>query len=85
MAMLIAMLLAVALALLLVGMSYVLFPEQSSQEPPHGVPIPKPESLVDQVFWAIQWIGLAALIALCAVGVMLLVVRIRSKKTSRIK
>ena len=81
-AMVAAALLAVALALLLVGISYVLFPAQSSQEPPLGTPIPKPESLMDQVFWAVQWIGLAALIALCAVGVLLLVIRVRGKKTS---
>jgi hypothetical protein len=80
-----AALLAVALALLLLGMSYVLFPAQSSQEPPLGTPIPKPEPLIDQVFWAIQWIGLATFIALCAVGVMLLVVHTRSKKASRIE
>jgi ABC-type uncharacterized transport system permease subunit len=77
-AMVAAVLLAVALALLLLGMSYVLFPEQPS-EPPVGVPIPKPEPLIDQLFWAIQWIGLAAFLALAAVGVMLFITRTRSK------
>lgn len=84
MMMVLAVLLAVALASLLVGMSYLLFPEQSSQEPPIGTPIPKPEPLINQVFWTIQWIGLAAIIALAIVGVMLLVVRTRNKKTSLI-
>jgi ABC-type Fe3+ transport system permease subunit len=81
-AMLAAALLAVTLALLLLGISYVLFPAQSSQEPPLGTPIPKPEPLICQVFWAVQWIGLAVFIALCAVGVMLLVLRTKRKKTS---
>ncbi len=82
MTMVAAALFAVALAFLLVGMSYLLFPYQPSQEPPIGIPIPKPEPVIDQVFWAIQWIGLAAFIAIIVVGAMLLIIRIRSKKTS---
>ena len=75
-----AVLLAVALALLLIGTSYLLFPEQPSPEPPVGVPIPKPEPLIDQLFWAIQWIGLAAFLALAAVGAMLFITRTIKQK-----
>ena len=82
MKMAIAAVLAVALAFLLVGMSYLFFPAQPSQEPPIGMPLPKPEPVIDQVFWALQWIGLAAFIAITVVGSMLLITRIRSKKTS---
>lgn len=77
-----AAVLAVALAFLLLGMSYILFPEQTSQEPT-PMPIPKPEPLLDQILWAIQWIGLAAFIAITAVGALLLINRIRSKKTPK--
>ena len=78
-----AAVLAVALAFLLVGMSYILFPEQTSQEPPTPIPIPKPEPLLDQILWAIQWIGLAAFIAITVVGAVLLMNRIRGKKTPK--
>lgn len=83
MTMAIAAVLAVALAFLLVGMSYLLFPDQTSQEPPIGIPIPKPEPVIDQVFWAIQWIGLAAFIAIAAAGTILLINQIKSKKTPK--
>lgn len=82
MTMVAAAVLAVALAFLLVGMSYILFPEQTSQEPT-PMPIPKPEPLLDQILWAIQWIGLAAFIAIAAVGALRLINRIRSKKTPK--
>ncbi|MEM2081496.1 MAG: hypothetical protein QW744_04405 [Candidatus Bathyarchaeia archaeon] len=77
-----AAVLAVALAFLLVGMSYILFPEQTSQEQT-PMPIPKPQPLLDQILWAIQWIGLAAFIAITVVGAVLLMNRIRSKKTPK--
>jgi cytochrome oxidase assembly protein ShyY1 len=47
------------------------------------MPIPKPEPLLDQILWAIQWIGLAAFIAIAAVGALRLINRIRSKKTPK--
>jgi len=38
------------------------------------------EPLSDQIVWVVQWIGLAALIAITVVGTMLIVSQIRSKK-----
>jgi cytochrome oxidase assembly protein ShyY1 len=74
-------LLALASAFLLVGISYILFPDQIPQQPPISKSIPNVEPLSDQIFWAIQWIGLAAFIAITAVGAIFLASRIKSKKT----
>jgi hypothetical protein len=76
-----AVILAILSAFLLVGVSYILFPEQTSQEPPIPMPIPKPEPLAEQIVWAIGWIGLAAGIANAVVGAMLLISQIRAKNS----
>jgi len=51
----VAVLLILASAFLLFGISYILFPEQIPQQPTLSKQIPKPEQLSDQIFWAIQW------------------------------
>jgi hypothetical protein len=75
-----AAILALASAFLLFGISYILFPDQISQQN-LSPPFFKPEHLSDQIFWAIQSIGLAAFIAITAVGAIFIINRIRSKKT----
>jgi hypothetical protein len=73
-----AVVLAVLLAFLLVGVSFILLPDQTSQ-PITPTPIPKPEPLLNQILWAFQWIGLAALVAISAVGAVLLINRVRHR------
>lgn len=76
----IAVTLAILSALLLAGISYILFPDQT----PGQMPIPKPApSILDQIFGAILWIGLAALIAITIVGAILLTSRVRNKETEK--
>ena len=76
----IAVILAILSALLLAGISYILFPDQT----PDQMPIPKPApSMLDQMFGAMLWIGIAALIAIAIVGAVLLVNRVRNKKTEK--
>jgi hypothetical protein len=78
-----AVILAILSAFLLVGASYILFPDQTSQEPPIPMPIPKPEPLAEQIVWALGWIGLAAGIASAVVAAMLLVSRIRTRNSPK--
>ena len=75
--------LAVVLAFLLIGVSYVLFPEPASEGPPIPMPTSKPETITDQVFGALPWIGLAACAASIVVGAMLLISKIRTRHTSK--
>lgn len=75
----VAVILAVLSAFLLVGASFLLLPDQTSQ-PITPMPIPKPEPLLDQVLWSLQWIGLAALVAVSVVGALLLIRHIRKEK-----
>jgi hypothetical protein len=68
-----AIILAPALAISLLEISYLLIPEQ--------VPIPLPEpSMFNQLFGAILWIGIAALIAVAVVGSTLAISRVRRKE-----
>ena len=78
--MIMAVILAILLAFLPLGVGYILFPDQTAQQPPVPVPTSKPESLLDGVLWAIQWIGLAAIIAITIVGAVLISNRIKGKK-----
>ena len=79
--MLVSIAVATLLGFLLLGLSYVLFPEQTSQ-PPIPMPTSKTEPLAVQILWAVQWIGLAALIAIAVVGVGLVASRARNKLKS---
>lgn len=68
-----AIILAPALAISLLEISYLLIPEQ--------MPIPMPEpSMLNQIFGAILWIGIAALIAVAVVGTTLVINRVRRKE-----
>lgn len=78
-----ATLLALGLASLLFGVTYSLFPEHLPQ-PPTNKGLPVPEQFSDQIFWVIQWIGMAALVAVFSVGVFLFVSRLRVKKQNLI-
>jgi hypothetical protein len=75
-----AVIVALSSAFLLIGISYILFPDQTSQQRPTPMPISKPIPLLNQILWTIQWIGLAAIIAITIVGAMLLINRVRNKK-----
>ena len=74
----IAVIAAISLGLLLVGITYILFPNQTSEQTPIPKPIP---SMSNQIFSAVLWISLAASIAITVVGAVVMVNRIRSKKT----
>ena len=76
-----AVVLAVVLTFLLIGVSYVLFPDPASEGPPIPMPTSKPETITDQVFGALPWIGLAACAASIVVGAMLLVSKLRTRRT----
>ena len=76
-----AVVLAVVLTFLLIGVSYVLFPDPASEGPPIPMPTSKPETIADQVFGALPWIGLAACTASIVVGAMLLVSKLRTRRT----
>lgn len=74
--MVIAVITAVLLVILLAGISYFLVPDPSNQTP---LPMPVP-SILNQIFVAILWIGVAALIAITTVAVVLLINRRITKK-----
>jgi amino acid transporter len=76
----IIIILAILSAFLMLGISYVLFPDQNLQQPPPPLPTSKPESLLNEVLWTIQWIGLAAIIAITIVGAILLVGQVKTQK-----
>ena len=76
-----AVILAILLAFLLVGISYIFFANPTSQQPDSNKVIPIREPLIDQLLWAIQWIGLAALTSIAVVGTVLFINRIMSNKT----
>jgi hypothetical protein len=75
---LIAFILAPALALSLLGTSYILFPDRTDQMPE---PIPEPSMFV-QISSALFWIGIALAIAVSVAGVILFVGRVQRKKES---
>lgn len=68
-----AFILAILSAFLLLGISYVLFPSYSSQQPPDPLLKPEPGYLLSELSWAILLIGLAAVVAsLVAITVFVL-------------
>ena len=74
-----AVILAVLMAFLLIGISNYLFPSK----PPVPGPDPEEDLRLDQILMVILWIGLAAFIAFIVVAAILLVNRIRHKKNQR--
>ncbi len=78
----IAVIFAILLALLLVGVCFVLVPNQSIQTSSDTRALPKIESISTQLFVGFQWISIAALIALSIVGVIFLVTHIKNMKNN---
>jgi len=78
--MLTAIVVAALLGFLMLGLSYVIFPEPTSQEPPRPMPTTSTEPFMGQILWTIQWVGLAAVIAITVALVFLLVNRAISKR-----
>jgi hypothetical protein len=72
-----AIVIAVVLAFVLVGVSYVLYPDVASEEPPIPMPTSKPETLTEQIFGALPWLGVAACTASIAAGSLILINRVR--------
>jgi TRAP-type C4-dicarboxylate transport system permease small subunit len=73
---------ALLLTLLLIEISYFLSSDNSyNAHNSYGMPPPIPEApLLNQIFVALCWIGLAALIAFSIVALALLINRIRHRK-----
>jgi ABC-type Fe3+ transport system permease subunit len=79
----VAIILAITVPFLILEITYILAPDQGVQQPPlQPQPNPKPESLLSQIVWVAQWIGLAAVIAIAFVGTFLFVDHIRKIKTT---
>jgi uncharacterized membrane protein len=73
-----AVILATLLGLFLTGI-FILLPNQTQDQ----MPIPRPSpSVLEQISWAMLWIGLAALIALIIVSVIMLINRVIRKERS---
>ncbi|MCW4024802.1 MAG: hypothetical protein NWF01_07190 [Candidatus Bathyarchaeota archaeon] len=68
--MMMAVTLAAVSCLLIAEISYLVFPDQTSGQ----VPTPQPSpSIMEQLVWAMLWLGVAALISLTIVGAVMLV------------
>jgi len=74
--MIIAVLAAIAVGFLVLTVTYIIFPNQKPGKPPNGTPTP---DMLNQIFSALFWIGLAAFIAIAIVGILLLISRVRRK------
>ncbi len=74
---LIAAVSAILIAFLLVGITYLVFPEQTDQMP---IPVPEP-SMSAQVFGAIFWIAITTIVAFTVVGTILIIGKIRRGKS----
>ncbi len=79
--MVIMVIVATLSAFLLLGLSYIIFPDKPIEQPPIPQPTSSPESLLSQILWALQWIGVAAIVSASFVGAFLLINRIIKKKT----
>jgi hypothetical protein len=77
--MVLAVVAAVLLGFLMYGISYLLIPKKSNQVPS---PIP-PTSMIDSVFGALLWVGLAALLAFTVVAVGILITRVINKRLNK--
>jgi uncharacterized membrane-anchored protein YhcB (DUF1043 family) len=82
MKMIAAVVVGTLLGFLLLGLSNIFVPEQTSQPPP-PLPTSKAEPLTSQILWTAQWIGLAALIAITVVSLVLFVGLARNKLQRR--
>ena len=67
---------AILLGFLMYGISCLLIPKTSNQV---SSPIP-PTSMIDSIFGALLWVGLAALLAFTVVAVGVLINRVINKK-----
>jgi hypothetical protein len=79
--MVITVVVGVLSAFLLLGLSYIIFPDTPIQQPPGPQPTSSPEPLLGQILWAIQLIGLAAIISVSVFGAFLLVNHVRKERT----
>jgi hypothetical protein len=78
--MIIAVLAAIVVGFLVLTVTYIIFPNEKPGQPPNGTPTP---DMLNQIFSALLWIGLAALIASTIVGAIFLVNKFRKKKTKK--
>jgi hypothetical protein len=68
-----AVIFACSLVLLLLGLTYLVFPERTGKMPP---PLPEPSTFA-QISIAIYWIGITAVITLSVVGLFFLLKSLR--------
>ncbi len=66
----------VLVAFLLVGLTYIVFPERNTMP----IPMPMPSVSV-QIYMAIYWLVIAIIIAVLIVGTAVLIGKIRSKRS----
>ncbi len=78
----IAVIAAILMGFLLVGIAYLFFPDQSIEQIPSPKPMPK---TLDQIFSAIFWIGIAASISIIIVGGIFLINQIKGFKLKKSK
>jgi uncharacterized membrane protein len=74
-----AIILAPILAFSLIGLTYLVFPDQTNQMP---IPLPNPSTSV-QISMAINWLGVTAIVAIAIAGVLVVAQRIRRKTSDR--
>jgi magnesium-transporting ATPase (P-type) len=75
--MIIAVIAAIAVGFLLLVVTYIISPNQKPGKLPNGTPVPL---MLNQIFEAIIWIGVALSIAVLIIGAFFLINRIRPKK-----
>jgi hypothetical protein len=74
-----AIILAPILAFSLIGLTYLVFPDQTNQ-----MPIPLPDlSRSVQISIAIYWVGITAIITIAIVGILMVAQRIRRKSSDK--
>ncbi|PVX23803.1 MAG: hypothetical protein CW716_11310 [Candidatus Bathyarchaeum sp.] len=75
--------LAIISAFSLMGVSYFIFPDASSEPQNLSVHVPD-QSLFSELFWVIQWLCFAAFLAIIVVGMIFFTTKMRNKKTAKL-